>query len=181
MGSAQGASATPDWAALYLKHRQAMYRVAAATLRAAGLADRADDVVQAAMVSLMSSPPQGILSWEALMVATVRRRARDLITSADVRHAGPELGPEHEQEVPEDTAEVVVAAIERQRLIGVLHEVLAVLEPRLRKVAWEYLALGRPRPEIARELGVTAPRVSQMAREVTKKLKDEMERRGESM
>lgn len=158
-----------------------MHRVSAATLRAVGLADRANDVVHEAMVSLMSSPPSRIRNWEALMVATAQRRARDLTKSAAVRHAGPELAPEHETEPTDDTAEVVVTAIERQRRIEVLHDVLAVLEPRQRKVAWEYLALGRPRAKVAEELGVTPPRVSQMAKEATKKLKDEMERRGESM
>ncbi len=50
----------PDWAALYQRHRDAMYRVAAKVLREAGLADQAGgDAVQAAMVSLMKSPPSG--------------------------------------------------------------------------------------------------------------------------
>ena len=42
-----------DWAALYQKHRDAMYGVAYEVLRGSGRVDLADDAVQEAMVSLM--------------------------------------------------------------------------------------------------------------------------------
>lgn len=48
----------PDWAALYQQHRDAMYRVAARTLRSAGREAEAGDVVMAAMESLMKKPPE---------------------------------------------------------------------------------------------------------------------------
>jgi len=46
-----------DWAALYQKHRDAMYGVAYEVLRASGRWDLAADAVQEAMVSLMKAPP----------------------------------------------------------------------------------------------------------------------------
>src|SRR4051794_2680297 len=77
----------PDWAALYQKHRDAMYRVAARTLRDAGRVDEAEDVVMAAMESLMKNPPTGVTNWEAMMVQTSKRRALDVLKSAAVKHA----------------------------------------------------------------------------------------------
>lgn len=153
----------PDWAALYQKHRDSMYRVAATVLREAGLADHAEDAVQEAMVSLMASPPAEVRNWQAVMVSAARRRAVDRLRSAAVRHAGPELGPEHDAGDGDDISQDVADAVDRQRNAARVWDKLALLDERHRKVAWEYVALERPRGEIAAELGVTPARVSQMA------------------
>jgi DNA-directed RNA polymerase specialized sigma24 family protein len=55
--------AGPDWAALYLRHRDAMHRTAASILRGAGRTDLALDAVQEAMTSLMASPPAAAENW----------------------------------------------------------------------------------------------------------------------
>lgn len=180
MVTSQEPSAAPDWAVLYAKHRGAMHRVAAAELRSAGLADHANDVVQQAMASLMTSPPRSVRSWEGLLISTVKRRAWDLLGSAAVRHAGPELPADHGGRDEDCTAEVALAVLDRQRRIETVQQLLRVLDERHRKVAWDYLALDRPRKEVAAELGVSPARVSQMAKEALKTLKDEMQRRGES-
>ena len=180
MVTSQEPSTAPDWAALYAKHRDVMHRVAAAELRGAGLADQANDVVQQAMVSLMSSPPRDVRSWEAVMVSTAQRRARDLMRSAVVRHAGPEISTDHDERDEDDAAEVALSAIERQRSIEIVQQLLTTLDERHRKVAWDYVALERARKEVAVELGVSPARVSQMATQALKTLKDEMQRRGES-
>ena len=86
----------PDWAALYQRHRDAMYRVASRVLREVGLADRAEDGVQDTMVSLMKAPPVGVGNWEAVLVTTAKRRALDILHSAAIRHSGPQLGEEHD-------------------------------------------------------------------------------------
>lgn len=166
----------PDWAALYLKHRDAMHRVAATVLREAGLADQAGDAVQEAMLSLMASPPDDVHSWEAVMVATARRRALDRLTSAAVRHAGPELSAEHDRADLADVSEEVAESTDRKRAAAVAWDNLAVLDDRHRKVAWEYVALERPRAEVAVELGVTPARVSQMAKRALEQLRDAMSR-----
>jgi DNA-directed RNA polymerase specialized sigma24 family protein len=74
----------PDLAALYLQHRDAMYRVAASVLRGAGLVNFAADAVQDAIVSMMTSPPSGVRNWEAFMVAAAKRKAFDRCRSAAV-------------------------------------------------------------------------------------------------
>ena len=75
-----------DWAALYQKHRDAMYGVAYEVLRGSGRVDLAGDAVQEAMVSLMKSPPRELpRSWEALLVVTAKRRALDIVGSAAMK------------------------------------------------------------------------------------------------
>jgi len=164
----------PDWAALYLKHRDAMHRVATKVLREVGIAHQARDAVQEAMVSLMASPPDDVRNWEAVMVATTRRRALDRLDSAAVRHAGPELSEVHDRADGGDVSEEVAESIDRKRATAVVWDSLAVLDDRHRKVAWEYVALERPRAEVAADLGVTPGRVSQMAKRALEHLRDAM-------
>ncbi|MGH3720359.1 MAG: sigma-70 family RNA polymerase sigma factor [Pseudonocardiaceae bacterium] len=166
----------PDWAALYLKHKDAMHRVAAKVLREAGLADQASDAVQDAMVSLMVSSPGDVRNWEAVMVATAKRRALDRLGSAAVRHAGPELSEEHDRADGGDVSEEVAESIDRKRAVALVRGHLAALDGRHHKMAWEYVALERPRAEVAAELGVTPPRVSQMANRALEKLLNAMSR-----
>jgi DNA-directed RNA polymerase specialized sigma24 family protein len=49
-----GAAEQPDFAARYLLHRDAMYRMAYSVLRGAGRASDAEDVVSDAVVSVLS-------------------------------------------------------------------------------------------------------------------------------
>ena len=71
-----------------------MWSVARRVLREAGRESDTADVVQEAMRSLIASPPKSVMNWEALMVATAKRRALDLLDSARVRHDGGELSEE---------------------------------------------------------------------------------------
>jgi RNA polymerase sigma-70 factor (ECF subfamily) len=172
------AGVQPDWAALYVRYRDAMHRVAASVLREAGMADQANDVVQEAMTSLMSSPPANVRSGEAIMVTAAKRKAYDLLRSAAVRRAGPELGPEHDHADPADIAEEVVEQVDRQRARAVVWDGLSVLDTRHRKVAWDFVALGRSRAEVAAALGVSPSRVSQMARRALEDLRRYVEEQG---
>ncbi len=153
-----------------------MHRVAAKALREAGLADQAVDAVQEAMVSLMASPPADVRNWEAVMITTAKRRALDRLGSAVVRHAGPELSEEHDRPDGGDVSEEVAESVDRERSTALVRDKLAVLDDRHRRVAWEYVALERPRIEVAAELGVTPARVSQMAKRALEQLRDAMSR-----
>lgn len=169
-------NAGADLGALYLQHRDAMYRVAASVLRGAGMAHLAEDVVQDAMVSMMKSPPQAVLNWEAFMVAAAKRKAIDRCRSAAVVHAGPEFSTqEHDRATDSDIAEDVVEDLERIRLASGVQKVLSVLDDRHRTAVWQFAALGRPRSEVASELGVTPPRVSQMVKRALEILRKELD------
>ncbi|MFE5788381.1 RNA polymerase sigma factor [Rhodococcus erythropolis] len=166
----------PDLPALYLLHRESMYRVAASLLRRAGLVDDAADVVHAAVLSILPSPPTGVQNWEAFLVTAVKRKALDHLKSAAVIHSGPEISEDHDCADAIDVAEDVADAVDRGRLTGLVTEALQGLDERLRVVAWEYIALNRPRVEVAAQLGVTPARVSQMKLEALAALRDTMAR-----
>lgn len=165
----------PDWAALYQKHRDAMYRVAARVLREAGRAGEAEDVVAAAMESLMKSPPRDVRSWEAVLVTAAKRRALDILGSATVRHASSTDDSRVDEPAVGELADDVAEAVDRRRAAAAAWDKLALLDARHRKVVWEYVALERPRQDVAAELGVTPGRVSQMAKEALRILREALE------
>lgn len=161
----------PDWAALFQKHRGAMYGVAARTLRGAGRAVDPADVVMMAMESLMKKPPAGVKNWEALMVETTKRRALDVLKSAAVQRTSASELEDHDGASPATLEDDVLDAI-------TLREKVALLDDRHRHVAWEYIAKGRPRDEVAAGLGVSPARISQMATKALKELKEALEKEG---
>jgi RNA polymerase sigma factor (sigma-70 family) len=171
-------SSPPDIGALYLQHRDAMYRVAASVLREAGRASDAGDAVQDAIVSILASPPVGVQNWEALLVSTAKRRALDRLKSASVRHSGGELDEGYDRAEPgDDLADDVASAVDSQRRAALAWDSLAALDERHRKAVWDTVALQRPRGEVAAELGVTPARVSQIVTAALKELRDEMNRK----
>jgi RNA polymerase sigma-70 factor (ECF subfamily) len=96
----------PDLGALYLRHRDAMHKVAASVLHEAGLASEAGDVVNDAIVSIIASPPTEVRNWEAFLVTAAKRKALDRIRSAEVRHSGPGfVASRHDQVDDTDIAE----------------------------------------------------------------------------
>jgi RNA polymerase sigma-70 factor (ECF subfamily) len=155
-----------------------MYQVAASVLREAGRSSEAGDAVSDAMVSIMASPPRNVRNWEAFLVTAARRKALDRIRSAEVRHAGPELvEATHERPDDVDIAQDVAADLDRKQRAGVAWDCLSILDDRHRKAVWEFVALERPRSEVAAELGVSPARVSQMMTRALGLLRDEMTRR----
>ena len=168
----------PDWAALYQKHRDAMYRVAARTLRGAGREAEAEDVVMTAMESLMQKLPRGVRNWEAMMVNATILRALDLLKSAEVKHASGAEFLDRDGASPEVLEDDVVEAVDKQREAATAWDKLAILDDRHRQVAWGYIAKGRSRDEVAAELCVSPARVSQMATNALKELKEALEKEG---
>lgn len=166
----------PDLGALYQTHRDAMYRVATRVLREAGLETDADDVVSAVITSVLRSRPTGVENWEAFFVRATRNKAIDKLRSAAVRHAGPELGPEHDWADDHDLAEVAADTVDAHRRACRVRASVARLDPRLETVAWEYIGKKRPRQEIAAELGVSPGRISQMAKQVLQQLQGTISR-----
>ena len=168
----------PDLGALYLRHGDAMYKVAASVLRDAGLASQAGDAVNDAIVSIMASPPKNVENWEAFLVTAAKRKALDMIRSADVRHAGPEFVESLHDRIDDiDIAEDVTADLDQKTRAAVAWDCLSILDARYRKVVWEITALERSRDEVAAQLGVSPGRVSQMMSRALELLRDEMNRR----
>ena len=166
----------PDVRALYLTHKDAMYRVARRVLREAGLEAEAEDVVSAVITSVLHSRPTGVENWEAFFVRATRNKAIDKLRSAAVQHVGPELGPEHDLPDDNDLSEEVADLVDAQRRMHRIRGSVARLDPRLQTVAWEYIGKERPRQEIASELGVSPGRISQMAKQVLELLRETISR-----
>lgn len=171
---------TPDLGALYLRHRDAMHKVAASILREVGRSSEKEDVVSDAIMSIMASPPQNVRNWEAFLITAVKRKALDRIRSAEVRHSGSELADTaHDRADGSDLEEEVVEAIDRRKRAGAVWDCLSILDARHRKAVWETAALERPRSQVAAELGVSPARVSQMVTRALALLREEMQRREE--
>lgn len=165
----------PDWAPLFQKHRHAMYRVAARILREVGRQDDAEDAVMAAIESLMKAPPSNVANWEAMMVHATKMRALDLLSSAAFRHSASEDVTNFDGPASACVEDDVVELVDRQRAAATAWDKLSVLDDRHRKVAWDYVAMERPRGEVAAELEVTPARVSQMAKEALRQLREELQ------
>lgn len=172
----------PDLGALYLRHGDAMHKVAASVLREVGRASQAADAVHDAIISIMASPPQphSVRNWEAFLITAAKRKALDRIRSAEVRHTGPEfVEATHDRADDSDLAEDVADAIDRQKRARQACDCLSVLDERHRRAVWETVALERPRSEVAAELNVSPARVSQMTTRSLALLREEIRRREE--
>ena len=167
-----------DLGALYLRHRDAMHRVAASVLRESGRASEAEDAVSEAIGSILSKPPKGVANWEAFLVIAAKRKALDRLRSAEVRRTNKLVAvDEHEIGDGVDVAEDVVEALDRQRLGNLAKSSLPSLTENESKVVWEIAGLGRSRQEVAQDLGVSPSRVSQLLGQGLRKLKTEMDRK----
>jgi RNA polymerase sigma factor (sigma-70 family) len=169
----------PDWEALYVGHRGAMYRAASSMLARFGLTDRAGDAVQDAMESLMSgAQADAVDNWEALMVKTAIRRAIDIGKTAAVRHDGGGLSRLEDVPGSGDFTEAVDDEIYREQVGAVLWDKLAILNERERYVIREFTTNGRPRTEVAEKLGVSPGRVSQLSKQALVKLRRALQEEG---
>lgn len=162
----------PDWAALYEKHREAMYG-AALTVLARKAPDLANDAVNSAMVSLMENPPSGVTNWRALLVATAKRRALDMVRSAAIKQAS-ELVDEHTDHRSPDGN----AILRRLDLAARAKAAITTLNVQEKYVLDEYLVHQNSRASVAEALGVTPGRVSQIATKVQRDLRAALEEGG---
>ncbi|TWD75074.1 RNA polymerase sigma factor (sigma-70 family) [Kribbella amoyensis] len=176
-----------DIAAQYLKHKDAMFRVAHSLLRQD---DRhlAEDIVQEAVLSLVRNPPSSVESWGGLFVQTVKRKIFDLWKSSARTHerlviddATP-LEDEPDGDHQDLDPAVVVAEIDEREARAVLVRAslaeLARTDPEGARILWEVKALERTSGEVATEMGVSASRVRQHIMRARKKLAEIIEARG---
>lgn len=168
----------PNLGALYLRYRDAMYKVAASVLWEVGRASEAGDAVNDAIVSIMTAPPKHVRNWETFLVTAAKRKALDRVRSADVRHTGPEFVESvHDRADGTDIAEDVATDLDRKERATVARDCLGILDERHRKIVWKIVALEQSRGEVAAELAVSPARVSQMTTRALVLLREEMNRR----
>lgn len=169
----------PVIAALYEKHKDAMYGVARKMLRRDDQ-HRAEDVVQEAVLSVFRYPPKNVTSWEGLFVQAVKRKIYDLWKSAAREHERLVLGdatPLEDElggdDLGLDAGVVVEETHERAATVARIRDAMAELartEPQAAYVFGQVKGLERTSSEVAAELGVSDSRVRQHVMKARKAL-----------
>lgn len=151
-----------DFAAVYAANAGRLRAYAVSLLRGAGLVDRGEDVVQDAILALwkrFQTTGEVPNDWFAVMMNKVRYCALDLVDSAPVRRAGFSLDDDDvsiEVVAPGDFAADLADA-------GPLRAALDALEdPQQRDVLYRLYYEDKTQAQIAREMGLTAGRISQI-------------------
>lgn len=175
---------TRDFEAVY-RVNASRFRVYAAThLRAAGLSEHAEDVVHNAVHSLWQNPPGRVESWEALMFATIRWRAIDLIKRVENQRADKSAAPKNEGGEQTDGADDWTqkrldtgrnltggdyphrddpsVALERSELIDSVRAAISRLPSPDKEIVTRIKLHGEMGKSIAEELSITPGRVSQI-------------------
>ena len=160
-----------DWAALYSRHRKAMNNVARNVLRQVGRPDLAADAVHDAIESVMANPPSSIRNSEAFLVQVAKNKARDIAKS----HAVSRRADLDEVDGPIDEPEAeAIRSVDRQRIIPRLRQEVALLPPNERTVIEEVIMKERAGADVAREMGLTQARISQLKKEGLRRLRDRL-------
>lgn len=169
-----------DWAALYLRHRAAMYATARHMLKGDNGVVQADDLVMDAMKSVMASPPPGpVQNWEAFFVKVVQRRALDHFKSKQVKHAAGQPLPDTDLADPlQNTAEDAAEAVDRSRNAATALALMRDLSEQHQVVLRNRVMKGNSLAETAKALGVSGARVSQLQKEALRIMKDRLIEKG---
>ncbi|MGL5861869.1 MAG: RNA polymerase sigma factor [Phycicoccus sp.] len=179
--AADASSARPDLGALYLEHRETMYRVAFGMLRT-DRHNRAEDVIGEVMMSMVKNPPrQEVRNWEAFLVRAVQNKIRDLWKSAAHRHeqllideATPLEDERHGgDQFEDDPASGVVELIGRRHRVQSVRDALVELQAwdhQAAYVLWQCAGLERSSQEVADELAMSSSRVRQISAKARKEL-----------
>jgi RNA polymerase sigma factor (sigma-70 family) len=162
----------------WIRHREALARVAFATLYAAGLQADVEDVVSEVAVQLLEHPPAGVLDWEAYLVTMTQRRAIDHIRSAYVRRRDGSDFDLDSARADDYQIEDLLEGLDVVTDLKAAVDVLASLPGQEQFVARECLWKQRPQREVADELGITQARVSQILKSARAKLKEAVEQKG---
>ncbi len=157
-----------------------MWNAAQRELFWVGLGHLADDAVSEAMISLMKAPPpDGVRNWGAFMANCARRRAQDLRRAAtgkakvDTEYAARDDHPD-EADFVDDLAQ----SIDDRRLAASAWALLGRLGDDERFALVECKVNGRLQAEVAKDLGVSRARVSQLCTAALTKLATMMQEEG---
>jgi RNA polymerase sigma-70 factor (ECF subfamily) len=139
---------------------------------------RVDDVVQDALAIVLCKLPEfhgeddaGMLAW---LRAVVHNRCRELKRQAAAR---PETGPAEALNgiAAKDELAEILDAEERGVLVRRAIEIMQTdFEPTTWRSCWDTIALDRPIPEVARELGVSVAVVYSARHRVLRRLRSEL-------
>lgn len=141
-------------------------------------ADEAEDIVSRTMLSLFEHPPAApVDNWEAFLVRAVTYKVLDYVKSAEVAHRSPT-----ELELNDDSPDLdSSAAIERIETFDLAHRIsnhFPLLNPQQMEALRQRTLLDRPRATVARSMGLSGPRITQLVNEAVELLKAAMAQEG---
>ncbi len=166
----------PDWGALFQQHHAAMHRAATYILYPRGHQDLTDDAVMQAILTLIAHPPPDIDNPEALLVATAKRKAIDIIRSFEIaRRADRPLEDDDLQGA--DVGPAAVDRIDQQRLMQALHAEIAQLPRLQQQVIQKVVIEDCSTTQVAVELGLSKARISQLKKVALLVLHDRLKER----
>jgi len=146
-----------------------LHRVARRTLDVRGgravLGVDADDVIAEAFVAVMKKGVSRVISLRAYLCQVVRNKAVDAVR-ARLRERHLE-GADVDSPVVENAEERAVLALRNEEIRA--H--LGILTEQQRRAVTERVLRGRPTNEVARELGVSGPRIAALVRQAMQKIK----------
>lgn len=155
-----------DFEAAYKESREKLTRVAAGILRAGGLESQADDVVSEAILELVPRRKETPASWEAVMVGRVKWRAMDRFRAAKkVADPLPARNRENEDDETEDEwlSGADLYDPTDDIMVGIdLRAAMKRLPSQEREVLFRVHTLRDTQTEVARDLGLSAGRISQI-------------------
>jgi len=162
-------SATPDVAALYESHREAMLRCACARLRDFGLdPEDALSVVHDVFTTLLNRRPTDVKNWEAYLVQATLNKITDKTRSAAVRHETTDpAAVDALTEAPSDDDPVeqrVLDELDRQQRQADFRAALNQLPPQQRQAVAGRVLEAHTNEEIAVTMGCTPQWVSALFR-----------------
>ncbi len=114
------------------------------------------------------------------MIATVKRRAVDVLRSARVRRDGGEISDAAATQLgsEEFLADDVAEAVDHERVGGLIWDALGGLDARDRQIVWERIVHQRSLRELAEEFGLSEGRISQITKAGLTSLRDALEKQG---
>jgi RNA polymerase sigma factor (sigma-70 family) len=162
-------------AAFYSAHRGTLYRIAASVLAKVGAERDAEDVVLTVVEELLRKRPTDVTNPEAYVIAMVKRRAVDAIRSLHPKRYAGTPGSFEDVPLPEDPYSTVDDEVDEALAVTTLWAAWDVLTDRERQVLSRVFFRNSAQKDVARDLGVTPARISQILSGALKKLRQEME------
>ena len=151
----------PDWGALFQQHHAAMRRAAAHILYPKGRQDLADDAVMQAILTLIAHPPPNIGNAEALLVATAKHKAIDIIRSFEIAHrAARPLNDDDLQS--EDVEPAAIDHLDHGRVVRQIMAEIDKLPDLQQQIIRKTIMQEHTTRQVAIELGLSPARISQM-------------------
>lgn len=161
-----------DFEAVYVEKANNLHAYAASILRGTAVEAQVEDVVQEAIIGLWrkyTATNEVPRSWFAVMMTAVKHRAIDLLRSAPVRHGGRRLDDPDEHREPADLTDFTDFTEDHANQ-SVRKALDDLPDQQQREVLYRIYYDNEKQADIARDLGLTPGRITQIKQAGLKQL-----------